>query len=143
MEMDAESQNYWAAQFFDRFAAAFASFDPAVIADLFATPGVALRRDGSLVALTTREDVIRYYRAATEGYHRNGCRSCRWADLQVTASGRSSMLAAVTWDLLHEDESIMTNWRQSYYLREFGSRPCGFCVGLARRLKRRGGPGAS
>lgn len=111
-------RNDKAAQFFDRFVVAFATFDPAVIADLFATPGVALRRDGSLVALTTRDDVIRYYRAATEGYHRNGCRSCRWADLQVTTSGRSSMLAAVTWDLLHEDGSIMTTWRQSYYLRE-------------------------
>ena len=118
MEMDTKPQNDRAAQFFDRFVAAFATFDPAGIADLFATPGVALRRDGSLVALTTREDVIRYYRAATEGYHRNGCRSCRWADLQVTASGSQSMLAAVTWDLLHEDGSITTNWRQSYYLRE-------------------------
>jgi hypothetical protein len=115
---DKAAQTDKAAQFFDRFVVAFATFDPAVIADLFATPGVALRRDGSLVALTTRDDVIRYYRAATEGYHRNGCRSCRWADLQVTASGRSSMLAAVTWDLLHEDGSIMTTWRQSYYLRE-------------------------
>jgi hypothetical protein len=90
------SQNDRAAQFFDRFVAAFATFDPAIIANLFATPGVALRRDGSLVALTIREDVINYYRAATEGYHRNGCRSCRWANLQVTASGSRSMLAAVT-----------------------------------------------
>ena len=112
------SQNDRATQFFDRFVAAFATFDPLVIANLFATPGVALRRDGSLVALTTRDDVIRYYRAATEGYHRNGCRSCRWSNLQVTASGSGSMLAAVTWDLLHEDGSVMTTWRQSYYLRE-------------------------
>lgn len=118
MDTPIPSENDRAAQFFDRFVVAFATFDPGVIADLFATPGVALRRDGSLVALTTRDDVIRYYRAATEGYHRNGCRSCRWADLQVTASGRRSMLAAVTWDLLHEDGSIMTTWRQSYYLRE-------------------------
>ena len=107
------SQTDKAAQFFDRFVVAFATFDPAVIANLFVTPGVALRRDGSLVALTTRDDVIRYYRAATEGYHGNGCRSCRWADLQVTASSSSSMLAAVTWDLLHEDGSVMTTWRQS------------------------------
>ena len=39
-----------AAMFFDRFVAAFATFDPAVIADLFATPGVTLRADGSLIA---------------------------------------------------------------------------------------------
>jgi len=112
------SQDDRARIFFDRFVAAFATFDPALIADLFATPGVALRADGSLVALTTREDVLRYYRAAIEGYHRNGCRSCRWADLQVTPTGSRSTLAAVTWDLLHEDGSIMVTWRQSYYLRE-------------------------
>ena len=85
----------------------FATFEPAVNADLFATQADPLRRDGSLVSLKRREDVIRYYRAATRGYHRNGCRSCRWADLQVTDSGSQSMLAAVTWDLLHEDGSFV------------------------------------
>jgi hypothetical protein len=120
------SQDDRARIFFDRFMAAFATFDPALIADLFATPGVALRADGSLVALTTPEDVLRYYRAAIEGYHRNGCRSCRWADLQVTPTGSRSMLAAVTWDLLHEDGSILVTWRQSYHLTESGDGPRAF-----------------
>jgi hypothetical protein len=104
--------------FFDRFVTAFATFDPMRIADLFATPGVTLRADGSLVPLITQDDVIDYYRAAIEGYHRNGCRSCRWADLTVTTTGARSLLAAVTWDLLHEDGSTMAAWRQSYYLTE-------------------------
>jgi hypothetical protein len=60
------SQDDRAAMFFDRFVAAFATFDPAAIADPFATPGVTLRADGSLVALTTREEVISYYRNAKE-----------------------------------------------------------------------------
>jgi hypothetical protein len=120
------SQDDRAAMFFDRFVAAFASFDPAAIANLFATPGVMLRADGSLVALTTRDDVIAYYRAATEGYHRNGCRSCRWADLQVTSTGSRSMLAAVTRDLLHQDGSTMVTWRQSYYLTESDEVPKAF-----------------
>jgi hypothetical protein len=120
------SQADRAAMFFDNFVAAFATFDPAVIADLFATPGVTLRADGSLVALTTREDVIRYYRAALEGYHRNGCRSCRWTGLEVTPTGTRSMLASVTWDLLHEDGSTMVTWRQSYYLRASDDGPKAF-----------------
>lgn len=112
--------------FFDSFVAAFATFDPAAVADLFATPGVALRADGSLVALSTGDDVVRYYRAALEGYHRNGCRSCRWANLQVTPTGSRSMLAAVTWDLIHEDGSVMRTWRQSYFLQQSDDGPKAF-----------------
>ena len=120
------SQDDRAAMFFDHFVAAFATFDPTRIADLFATPGVTLRADGSLAALMTREDVIGYYRAAIEGYYRNGCRSCRWARLQVTPTGSRSMLAAVTWDLLRENGSTMVTWRQSYYLRDAEDGPKAF-----------------
>jgi hypothetical protein len=57
--------------FFDRFVvAAFPTFSPALIADLFATPGVTLRADSLPVALSTRDDVIRYYEAATAGSYR-------------------------------------------------------------------------
>lgn len=103
--------------YFDRFAEAFATFDGSQVSDLFATPGVALGRDGSLTALTTREDVIRYYQTALERYHRDGCRSCQWSQLAVTPMGRRSLLATVTWDLLREDGTILTRWRQSYSLR--------------------------
>lgn len=115
-----------AKNYFDRFVAAFGTFDPARIADLFATPGVTVRADGSLIALTTREDVIRYYRAATEAYHRKGCRSCRWTHLEVASTGSRSMLATVTWDLFHEDGSAMTTWRQSYYLTQGADGPKAF-----------------
>jgi hypothetical protein len=126
MNRTALSEDDQARTFFDRFVAAFAMFDPAAIADLFATPGVALRTDGSLVALTTRDDVVRYYRTALDGYHRNGCRSCRWASLQVTPTGSRSMLAAVSWDLIHEDGSVMRTWRQSYFLGQSEEGPKAF-----------------
>jgi hypothetical protein len=102
--------------FFDRFVAAFASFDATRVAALFATPGVALRQDGSIVALTAREDVVRYYQAALDGYHRDGCRSCRWSGLSLTPMGGRSMLAAVTWELRRDDGSLVVRWRQSYSL---------------------------
>ncbi len=102
--------------FFDRFATAFATFDAAVVAELFATPGVALRKNGSIVALTTREDVVRYYQAALDSYRRDECRSCRWTELELIPMGRRSVLAAVTWELLREDGSLLAQWRQSYGL---------------------------
>jgi hypothetical protein len=102
--------------FFDCFVTAFASFDAANVAELFATPGVALGRDGSIIALTTREDVLRYYQTALDHYRGNGCVSCQRLDLQVTDTGAKSALASVTWHLLRGDSSVLTSWRQSYSL---------------------------
>jgi hypothetical protein len=101
---------------FDRFAAAFATFDAANVVALFAIPSVALRADGSIVAFSNREDALRYYQAALDGYHGDGCRTCRWLGLEVIPIGSRAMLATVTWELLRGDESIATRWRQSYCL---------------------------
>lgn len=109
-----------ASTYFDRFAAAFATFDGEQVADLFGAPVVALRSDGSLIALPSRGDVVRYYQAALDNYHRDGCRSCRWSELTVTAMGSGALLAAVTWDLLKPDATVVTRWRQSYGLSLFG-----------------------
>lgn len=105
--------------YFDRFVAAFSSFDGRQVAALFATPVVALRDDGSLVGLPTLDDVVRYYQAALDGYRQDGCRSCRWSDLAVAPMGRRGLLAAVTWELLREDGTIVVRWRQSYSLGLF------------------------
>lgn len=105
-----------ATTYFDLFVDAFASFDGERVADLFAAPVVALRSDGSLIGLASRSDVAGYYQAALDKYRRDGCRTCRWSELSVTAMGRAALLAAVTWDLLREDGTVVTRWRQSYGL---------------------------
>ena len=92
---------------------ALSTFGATQVADLFAAPGVALRGDGSLAALTTRDDVVRYYQAALDRYRRGGCRSCRWSRLSVLPMGRRGVLAAVTWDLLRDDGAALVRWRQS------------------------------
>jgi hypothetical protein len=102
--------------FFERFVGAFATFDATKVAELFTTPGVALRRDGSLVPLTTRDDVLKYYQAALDGYREGGCVSCQWSDLELTRMGNRSALAAVSWTLLRQDGSSLAAWRQSYCL---------------------------
>lgn len=119
-----------AVAFFDRFARAFAAFDGGAVADLFAPPVVALRGDGSRVGLPTRDDVVRYYQAALDGYRRDGCRSCRWSDLSTVPMGRRALLAAVTWDLLREDGTVVLRWRQSYALALSGDdgRPSAFAA---------------
>lgn len=101
---------------FDRFNEAFATFDASRVAELFAVPGVALRGDGSLVALTIREDVVRYYRTALDGYRKSGCVGCRWDALEIERMGSQSAVATVTWNLFKIDGSDLAIWRQSYCL---------------------------
>lgn len=77
--------------YFDAFVRAFATFDAAEVGRLFAVPGVALREDGTIVALTTEAELRRYYQGALDHYRGQGCRSCRWSDLAVTPMGGMSM----------------------------------------------------
>ncbi len=109
-----------ATAYFNRFAAAFRTFDGNQVAELFAAPVVAFGRNGSLLGLSTRDDVVRYYQAALDRYRRDGCCFCRWSDLSVVSMGRLSVLATVTWDLLLEDGAVHTRWRQSYSLGLLG-----------------------
>lgn len=110
-----------ATSYFDRFVEAFATFDGEQIASLFTAPVVGLQSNGSLVGLPDRSGVVRYYQAALDKYHADGCRSCRWTELSVTPMGRASLLATATWDLLREDGAVVRSWRQSYCLSLFGA----------------------
>ena len=106
--------------YFNRFAKVFSTFNGTQVAQLFAAPFVALGRDGLLTSLPQQDDIARYYQTALDRYRHDGCRSCRWSDLSVASMGRQAVLAAVTWDLLRDDGTVLMRWRQSYSLRLFG-----------------------
>jgi len=105
-----------ATSYFDCFVKAFTTFDGEQVANLFAAPLIALRSDGSLIGLPNRSDIVRYYQAALDKYQADGCHSCTWSELSVTSMGSRSLLAAVTWDLLRADGTVVAHWRQSYGL---------------------------
>ena len=77
--------------YFDRFVEAFATFDGAQVASLFAPPVVAVRADGSTVGLATADDVVRYYQAALDKY-RSEAVSRALVRPHGDADGRASML---------------------------------------------------
>jgi len=104
------------AGFFDDFVEAFSSFSGARIATRYVVPGVALRGDGSIQCLQSRAEVERFFQAAVDAYHREGCRGIRFKDLDVVPMGGRSVLGTVTWELLREDGSVLRHWRQSYNL---------------------------
>jgi hypothetical protein len=77
--------------YFDRFVQAFSTFDATKLADLLATPGVALRRDGSLVGVATRgtsSAITRPHWTGTVGTAAGPAdgRGFRWSPWAATAS---------------------------------------------------------
>ena len=104
------------AGFFDGFVEAFRSFSGARIAALYLVPYVAARGDGSVGYLQSRADVERYFQAAVDGYYGDGCRPCRFKDLEVVPIGPRAALGTVTWELLRDDGTVLKIWRQSYNL---------------------------
>ena len=106
--------------FFDEFVAAFASFDGSVIARRYQSPYLALHADGSIDCFDTPAQIAAYFQKVVDDYHREGCRSCRYRDLEVMPLGSRSALATVTWDLLREDGAPVTSWRESYNLTRVG-----------------------
>jgi hypothetical protein len=111
------------AELFNRFAGAFAALDAAKVAELFAIPSVALHKDGSIAGLSTRQDLLGYYQAALDIYKRMGCRTCRWAQLEVRPMSAQASLATVSWELLRADGTIALRWRQSYCLSNHQDGP--------------------
>jgi len=114
--MNARSLPGEIAGFFDDFVEAFGSFSGARIATRYLVPGVAVRGDGSIQCLQSRPEVERFFQAAVDAYHRDGCRGIRFKDLDVVAMGGRSVLGTVTWELLREEGSVLRQWRQSYNL---------------------------
>jgi hypothetical protein len=99
---------------------AFASFDGKEIARRYQSPYLALHADGKADCFHSAAEIAAYFQRVVDDYHRDGCRSCRYRDLEVVPLGRRSALATVTWDLLREDGTPLTSWRESYNLTRMG-----------------------
>jgi len=110
------SLTHQAAAFFDDFVAAFSRFNGHHIADRYRAPYLALQSDGSTQCFTEHAAIGQYFQSVVEAYHEQGCRSCRYGDLEVAPLGKQSALATVTWELLREDGGILSTWRESYNL---------------------------
>jgi hypothetical protein len=105
--------------FFDSFVEAFATFDGKVVARLFMAPGVALKRDGKVEGFATQQDIEAYYQKALDHYQAAGCQVCRYSNLETTFLNGKSVIATASWDLLREDGSVISHWRQAYFLSRF------------------------
>lgn len=109
-----------AAEFFDEFVVAFASFDGAEIAQRYVVPYVAMHADGSMECFAEPAHIAAYFQRVVDAYGAKGCRSCRYKEMAVVPLGQRCLLATVTWELLYEDQTVLGVWRESYNLCRMG-----------------------
>lgn len=102
--------------FFDEFVEAFRTFDGRVIAQRYCAPYLAFHAPGAADVFMSSAETAAYFQRIVDGYHAQGCRSCRYQDMTVVPLGRDSVLATVTWELLAADNSVVVAWRESYNL---------------------------
>ncbi|CAN7573577.1 hypothetical protein LJR118_004266 [Acidovorax sp. LjRoot118] len=103
-------------QFFDDFVVAFATFDGFLVAQRYAEPCISLDAQGALRSFHSGQEIAGYFQSVLTTYHGEGCRSCRYRDLEVVSMGALSVLATVSWELLRSDGSVVSGWRESYNL---------------------------
>jgi hypothetical protein len=102
------------AAFFDAFVQAFPSFDGKKIAERYAAPYLALNGEGVLTLLPTQADIASYFQTVLDNYLVQGCRSCRYLELEVFAVGSQSAMGTVTWEMLGQNGTVLSSWRESY-----------------------------
>ena len=102
--------------FFEEFVDAFRSFNGTTIAERYLAPYLAFHTDGSAQVFMSSAETGAYFQRIVDEYHARGCRSCRYKDLAVVPLGKSCALGTVTWELLAEDLSVVSAWRESYNL---------------------------
>jgi hypothetical protein len=90
------------------------SFDGKTVSARYAVPYLALNGAGALTLLPTREEIARYFQTVLDNYFAQGCRSCRYLELEVLAVGSQSASGTVTWELLDQHGKVLSSWRESY-----------------------------
>lgn len=103
-------------RFFNDFVAAFSAFNGPRIAQRYGVPYAALDAQGAWRRFASADEIGDYFEGVVTQYHSEGCRSCRYRDLEALALAAQGALATVTWELLREDASVLSTWRESYTL---------------------------
>jgi hypothetical protein len=102
--------------FFDAFVEAFRSFNGDTIAQRYLVPYLAFHSHDSMRVFMSSAETGAYFQGIVDDYYAKGCRSCRYRELTVAALGNDCALGTVTWELLAQDQLVLSTWRESYNL---------------------------
>ena len=100
----------------DRFARAITSGDGAAAAELWATPSLVVS-DEQVMAVSSREEVARFFAGAREQYRARGITDTRADVLSIEQLTPRTFLVDVRWPWLDEDGKEQGDESSSYVLR--------------------------
>ncbi len=102
--------------FFDEFVEAFSSFDGKTIARRYLAPYLAFHSAQAIQVFMSADETASYFQRIVDAYHVRGCRACRYSDMSVSPLGKECAVGTVSWELLTQDGSVLSAWRESYNL---------------------------
>ncbi len=109
-------------EYFDDFVEAFATYSGARVASKFSVPYLVRGESGQTNVLQSSADVSQHFQEYLDDYKSQGCRSCRYANLDVKWIGADSVLASVDWTLLDQSQAPVAGWSESYLLSVVGNQ---------------------
>lgn len=116
--------NQQAEAFFTRFAEDFARADGALIAQRYGVPYMAVDSQGQARVFESRQQIGAYFQQVLDDYFRQGCRACRFRELQAQGLGRGQLFASLTWELTDAAGEVLRSWRESYSLTHVAGDWC-------------------
>lgn len=121
-----EGQKAAVTAFFDDFVTVFASFDGARVAAKFSVP--CLARGSSSRVFGTEKELAEYFQTHLDHFYAQGCRSCRYAHLDMHWLGSECVVASVRWTLTDAEGADIASWSESYLLTFAGGRALAFAT---------------
>lgn len=109
-------------EYFDDFVEAFATYSGTRVAGKFSVPYLVRGESGQTKILQSLAEVSHHFQSYLDEYEAMGCRSCRYANLEVKWLGTESVLASVDWMLLDQSEAPVSGWAESYLLSLVGNQ---------------------
>lgn len=103
-------------QFFDHYAELFDKGSWSEFAELFHTPAVSVRADGSVSLLKTAAEAQAFFEAVSENWKKEGYQYFRISDMSIEGIGTQSRWVTFTWHMHSQDGKEIKRWRQSYQL---------------------------
>lgn len=103
-------------QFFDHYADLFDKGPWSKFAELFHSPALSVRANGSVSLLKTAAEAQAFFESVSEDWKKEGYQYFRISNMTVVGMGSQSRWATFTWHMHSQDGKEIKRWRQSYQL---------------------------
>ena len=103
--------------FLDDYVRHWNAGDWIAVAALYHVPSITMRGDGSVYCFQSSKELQEFFQGVGASYDKEGnLGQGRYHSLTTQPIGARSLLATLTWQMVHKDGSVIREWQQSYNL---------------------------